>query len=431
MIIQFNFKNFNSFRDEGSLNMIATKNTELPSHVVEIGKNRILKVAAIYGANASGKSNIYAAYEYMTYLVLESFKFGGEDMIKKNDKDAFPGSRPFLFDDSENKPSMFEVFFVDNLDKTGKTYQYGFEVDDKEVVEEWLYVKAKTSKEYKTIFYRKKEEKLDLSGLGKGAENIKISLGKENLIVSLGAKLKIQKLKFVRDWFMKNEIVDFGDPFENLMRSRMLPPGFSDDKTVQEDIVRYISSFDKSIKDFNIEKVDNEPEEEDSEEISLKIDSMHKGKNGKMVPIPLRKESSGTLKMFALYEPIINTIKYGGTLFIDELNARLHPLLVRNIILSFLNPEINISNAQLVFTTHDIWQIQNDFLRRDEIWFVEKDEETGASDLYSLADFVDEDGSKIRKDAAYAKNYLYGNYGAIPKLDTLDILKGVTMRHGE
>lgn len=431
MIIQFNFRNFKSFRDEGSLNMIATKNKELPEHVVDLGRNRLLKVAAIYGANASGKSNVYAAYEYMTYLVLESFRFGGGEIVNQKKEDEFPGSDPFLLDDSERLPSMFEVFFIDNLDKSEKTYQYGFEIDSKEIVEEWLYVKAKSSKEFKTIFYRKKGEKMDLSGLGKSAENIKLSLEKETLIVSLGAKLKIEKLKFVRDWFMKNVVVDFGDPFENLMRSRMLPDGFPDDKNVQENIVRYISSFDKSIKDFNVEKVDSDASDDDSDKISLKIDSIHKGKEGKLVPLPLRRESSGTLKMFALYEPIVDALRLGGTLFIDELNARLHPLLVRNIILAFLDPAININNAQLVFTTHDIWQIQNDFLRRDEIWFVEKDEETGASDLYSLADFVDEDGVKIRKDAAYAKNYLYGNYGAIPKLDTLDIMKGVSIRNGK
>lgn len=112
----------------------------------------------------------------------------------------------------------------------------------------------------------------------------------------------------------------------------------------------------------------------------------------------------------------------GSVFFIDGLNARLHPLLVRNFLLTFLNPEINTNHAQIVFTTHDTWQISNQLLCRDEIWFVEKDER-GVSTLYSLADFVDEDGSRIRKDENYEKNYLIGKYGAIPMLKALDIFK--------
>ena len=107
--------------------------------------------------------------------------------------------------------------------------------------------------------------------------------------------------------------------------------------------------------------------------------------------------------------------------FIDELNARLHPLLVRNFVLTFLNPAINVNHAQLIFTTHDTWQLSNQLLRRDEIWFTEKDNE-GRSTLYSLADFVDEGGGRIRKDESYEKNYLLGKYGAIPSLKSINLL---------
>lgn len=126
--------------------------------------------------------------------------------------------------------------------------------------------------------------------------------------------------------------------------------------------------------------------------------------------------------MFALYPELHEVLQNGGVYFIDELNARLHPLLVRNFVLTFLNPEINTTHAQLVFTTHDTWQLSNQLLRRDEIWFTEKDEQ-GISTLYSLADFVDEDGARIRKDESYEKNYLLGKYGAIPSLKSIDIFK--------
>ena len=122
--------------------------------------------------------------------------------------------------------------------------------------------------------------------------------------------------------------------------------------------------------------------------------------------------------MFALYPELQSVMKNGGVYFIDDLNASLHPLLVRNFILTFLNPEININHAQLIFTTHDTWQLSNQLLRRDEIWFTEKDAD-GLSTLYSLADFIDEDDSRIRKD----ENYLLGKYGAIPSLKTIDFLQ--------
>ena len=115
-------------------------------------------------------------------------------------------------------------------------------------------------------------------------------------------------------------------------------------------------------------------------------------------------------------------LKNVGVFFVDELNAILHPLLVRNFILTFLNPEVNVNHAQLIFTTHDTWQLSNQLLRRDEIWFTEKDD-MGLSSLYSLADFIDEDGSRIRKDESYEKNYLLGKYGAIPSLKTIDFFR--------
>ncbi|MCF0106067.1 MAG: ATP-binding protein, partial [Holdemanella sp.] len=134
-------------------------------------------------------------------------------------------------------------------------------------------------------------------------------------------------------------------------------------------------------------------------------------------------ESDGTLKMFTLYQNLQNVLEKGSVFFIDELNARLHPLLVRNFLLTFLNPEINTNHAQLVFTTHDTWLMSNRLLRRDEVWFVEKDNQ-GVSSIYSLADFVSEDGSRIRKDESYERNYMIGKYGAIPTLKKIDVLKG-------
>ena len=418
MLIQFSFKNYKSFRDEATLDLSAAKMTEFSDRVVSEGNDKILPMAAIYGANASGKSNIYNAFGYMADYVIESFKYGDEE-------EKFEKYRPtpFLFDSvSNDAESSFEVYFTIPGDKAEKTYNYGFCVDRHGVTEEWLNSKAKTARKYTSIFYRSTEENtLDLSGLPKSSrDNIQVALEKQVLIVSLGAKLKVTKCKDIRDWFMANEFADFGDPFTNFFLSRRLPKGFVDDASVQKKVIEYFASFDEHIKDFEIEKL---PHDADSKEETYKISSLHKKIDSDTFgAIPLSMESAGTLKMFALYPELQDVLEKGSVFFIDELNARLHPLLVRNFLLTFLNPEINTKHAQLIFTTHDTWQLSNQLLRRDEVWFTEKDEQ-GISKLYSLADFVDESGTRIRKDESYEKNYLIGKYGAIPTLKSIDIFK--------
>ena len=418
MLIQFSFKNYKSFRDEATLDLSAAKMSEFNDRVINIGSEKILPVAAIYGANASGKSNVYSAFEYMVEYVINSLHFG-DDPKKFNDNRP----TPFLFDSvSEYAESSFEVYFTISGDKTEKSYNYGFCIGKEGVTEEWLNYKAKSARKYTPIFYRSvKENELDLAGLPKSAKNnIEVALDKQVLIVSLGAKLKIDKCKMVRDWFLNNEFADFGNAFTNFFMSRRLPEGFAEDKAVQQKVVQYFSSFDENIKGFTVEEVSAEG---DSKESTFKINSLHKKiDSDEVAEIPLGMESAGTLKMFALYPELQEVLQKGSVYFIDELNARLHPLLVRNFILIFLNPELNVNHAQLIFTTHDTWQLSNQLLRRDEIWFTEKDSD-GVSTLYSLADFVDEDGSKIRKDESYEKNYLLGKYGAIPTLKTIDLLK--------
>ena len=418
MLIQFNFKNFRSFRDDATLDLSAAKMSEFNDRVVSVSNEKILPVAAIYGANASGKSNVYSAFEYMVEYVVNSLHYG-DDPVKFGENRP----TPFLFDSvSEDSESSFEVYFTVPGDKSEKSYNYGFCIGKEGVTEEWLNYKAKTARDYKTIFYRSDEEnELDLSGLPKSTRNnIEVALDKQVLIVSLGAKLKVDKCKLVRDWFLANEFADFGNAYTNFFLSRRLPKGFVEDKGIQQKVVQYFSSFDENIKGFNVEEV---PAEGDSKEPTYKINSIHKKiDSDEIVEIPLGMESAGTLKMFALYPELQEVLQNGSVYFIDELNARLHPLLVRNFILIFLNPEVNVNHAQLIFTTHDTWQLSNRLLRRDEIWFTEKDTD-GVSTLYSLADFINEDGTKIRKDESYEKNYLLGKYGAIPTLKTIDILK--------
>ena len=342
MLIQFSFKNYKSFKEEATLDLSATKMTEFSERVVTIGSEKILPVAAIYGANASGKSNIYNAFGYMSNYVSESFKYGDED-----EKFEEFSPTPFLFDSkSINDESSFEVYFTLPDDKTEKVFNYGFCINKEGVTEEWLNSKAKTARKYSVVFYRgKTADELDLSGISKSSrENINVALEKQVLIISLGAKLKIGKCKVIRDWFLANEFADFGNPFTNFFLSRRLPKGFVEDKSVQQKIIEYFSSFDEHIKDFRIEKV---PLEGETKEEAYKIIALHKmNDSDEMAEIPLGGESAGTLKMFALYPELQEVLEKGSVFFIDELNARLHPLLVRNFLLIFLNPEINVNHAR-------------------------------------------------------------------------------------
>ncbi len=422
MLLQFNFKNFKSFRDDTTLDLTATKISEYSNHVISIGNERVLPIASIFGANASGKSNVLEAFRYMATYVVMSLNYGGDDTKKKN-KSEFLNPTPFLFDShSKNSESSFEVYFTSSAETGSKTYNYGFTVNDTGINEEWLNYRAKTSRgEFKRIFYRNGSS-LDLSGIApKSQENLRIALEKETLLVSLGAKLKIAKLKIIRDWFLNTELANFGRPVENYFLSELLPDNFVESKEAQQNVVNYFSSFDPSIIGFNVEKLETDDEKGS---LKVKIDSIHKMIDSEgTIAIPLKMESAGTLKMFALYPLLQEVLQTGSVLFIDELNSRLHPLLVRAFIVTFLNSETNPNHAQLVFTSHDPWLLNGNMLRRDEVWFTEK-APTGISSLYSLADFVDDDGIKIRKDENYEKNYLLGKYGAIPTMQLFDVFKG-------
>ncbi len=422
MLLQFNFSNFRSFRDSATLDLSATKITEHANHVRNIGNEKILQFAGIYGANASGKSNVIAAFDFMSSFVFSSFGYGGTSG-NNMEEDIYERPSPFLFDlSSRTQPSTFEVYFVDA--KQGeKTINYGFALDDEGVKEEWLNTRSKSNRgNFRRIFYRQRGEAIDLSGLPKRAkENLSIALEEEALIVSLGAKLKVQILASVYDWFRRNAMVDFGDPIRNFLESRRLPAGFIEKPEVRSAVVKYFSTFDPSITDFKVTVTERG---ESESRPRVEIDAVHKmADNQGEAFIPLEEESSGTLKMFALFPLLQRVLDMGSVLFVDELNSRLHPLLLRNVMLLFANLESNPHGAQLVFTSHDTWQLNNGMLRRDEIWFTEKSQQ-GISSLYSLADFVDETGSKIRKDENYEKNYLLGKYGAIPDLEAIEFLDG-------
>lgn len=411
MLINFSFTNHLSFRDRTELSLRAQKITEYSDQLFTVGTEKVLPMAVVYGANASGKSNIYRAFMFMSFYVIDSFKFGDDD--KKQDRKSGMKAQPFLFDEnSKNNPTNFEVTFNLPEDTSNKIYQYNFTILKDQVIAESLSYRTKSSKIYKTLFLRDIQNIVFNGNLKKWEENIKLSLEPEVLIVSLGAKLKIPQLKSIRDWFFANNIAAFGDPGEAYFRSHLLPTGFVEDSTTRESVLNFIHSFDKSITGFNVEEI---PGDNDDGESRYKIDALHGDYS-----IPLSQESNGTLKMFSLYDDLKEALHNGCILFVDELDEKLHPLIVRNLMNTFLNKTSNPKGAQLLFTTHDVWQLSNESLRRDEIYFVSKDQ-YGVSTMTSLADIRDEEGNKIRKDESFEKNYLNGKYKAVPSIEPIKI----------
>lgn len=411
MLIQFSFKNYKSFRDETILDLTATRETELSFHVREVSGEKILPVAIIYGANASGKSNVIEALKWMRSFVLSSLNYGEETK-----EERYYRPMPFFLDNkSIQEPTSFEVYFT--LPDDDRVFNYGFSLDKEGVVEEWFNQKSRTGRKYSPVFYRTRSE-IDLSGIeAKHRDNLRVALSGKTLLVSLGAKLNVERLKPVFSFFVNSDITNFGDPLENTRLSKMTPYHFSDDESVRKSVVKFLSSFDESIVDFRVEEAIDQKG-------AINIDAGHRMNDSEnIVFIPFEEESAGTRKMFALYPFIKRMLETGGTLFVDELNARLHPLLVRTLVQMFVDPSVNTNNAQLIFTAHDSWQLYNGTFRRDEIWFTEKKKD-GTSSLYSLADFILKEGTSVRWDTNFQKNYLLGKYGAIPSMKPFDLSNG-------
>ena len=416
MLLQYYFSNYRSFEGEGILDMRASGSNELSSHIRNSLNEKVLPVTAIYGANASGKSSVFEAFQFMAFCVLESLSFSDDN--KKNSYKLKVDS--FKFSDSRDKPSEFEINYIDKKGKKELYYNYGFKIDNSGILEEYLASNTKTgvkrNEEYTYIFRRERNQKLYLdSSIEKFRENLEISLKDKTLLVSLGAKLNINEFIRVRTWFINAEVINFSNSLYGVFLENTLPNNIIESEEVRKNLVSFINSFDDSIIDIEVEKI-SAIDESDSD--NYRVFTVHKSdKETSIARISMNEESSGTKKMFSLYQTLLDVLEKGTVLFADELDIKLHPLLMRNILLTFTDKEKNPNNAQLIFTTHNTIYMDMNLLRRDEIWFVEKD--NGVSKLYSLDDITNEKGEKVRKDSNYEKHYLLGNYRAIPNLKNL------------
>ena len=416
MLLQFYFSNYRSFEGEGILDMRASGSNELSSHIRNSLNEKVLPVTAIYGANASGKSSVFEAFQFMALCVLESLSFSDDN--KKNPYKLKVDS--FKFSESREKPSEFEINYIDKKGKKELYYNYGFKIDNSGILEEYLASNTKTgvkrNEDYTYIFKRERNQKLYLdSSIEKFRENLEISLKEKTLLVSLGAKLNIDDFIRVRTWFINTEVINFSNSLYGALLENILPNNIIESEEVRKNLISFINSFDDSIIDIEVEKI-SAIDENDKD--NYRVFTIHKSDKGTSTArISMNEESSGTKKMFSLYQTLLDVLEKGGVFFADELDIKLHPLLMRNILLTFTDKEKNPNNAQLIFTTHNTIYMDMNLLRRDEIWFVEKD--NGVSNLYSLDDITNEKGEKVRKDSNYEKHYLLGNYGAIPNLKNL------------
>ena len=410
MLIRFSFKNFKSFKNENCLDMEATSLKEHEYNVVKTEHINLLKVAAIYGANASGKTNVLQAFDYMKKRILVS------DDSRKNSHIDEDNVYSFMIN---NEPISLEV---EILAKNNKRYKYGFDVLKDSIASEWLY--EKRINKYYLIFEREKnnvtmKSNSKISGLA--------NIDERTLFLNIYSKIDKDNEDFnnVYNWFVNANYLDLGNPrFEDFINTRISLKILSDEKYKKE-LLRFIKTFDSGIE--GIKTTPNSLEEVQNNNRVVKVELIHRGDDNELKALPLELESNGTRKMFHLFDFFMDALRNGMVLFIDELDAKLHPLLTRYIINLFHNSETNIGNGQLIYSTHDTVNLNKDTFRRDEIWFTEKNKD-GVSELYALSDYIldEEDGNnksgkKVRNDATYNKDYLTGRYGAIPVLEEFEI----------
>ncbi|MBF0230039.1 MAG: ATP-binding protein [Desulfamplus sp.] len=427
MLLEFKVANYLSFKDSNCLSMIAspssTSTKEQSDAVIVKGKSRILSSAAIYGANASGKSNLFAAIRFMKKLIFNSAR---ESQIgEKIDVKSFR-----LNSDCDEEPSTFEVTFLVSEaeyknEKTDIIFRYGFKVDRDKIHAEWLFGSF-TAQESK-LFTRVEDE---ISIGEKFAEGKKVykAIGKireTTLFLSLIASLKGENAlitNHIVSWFKRlQDISGIGDE-----RIYAITANLMSKNSLKEQIIKALYLADICIEDIVVEQKPSNISElsrlagADTEKKDVKdippflLKSYHKkyNKNKELIGLEEfdfdREESDGSKKFFALIGPVLEALKNGLVLVIDEIDARLHPKLCEVLISLFNSKESNHKNAQLIFATHNTLIMNRKMLRRDQIYFIEKDK-YGESELYSLADY-----KKVRSDASYDKDYLMGKYGAVP-----------------
>ncbi len=392
MLIEFSVKNYRSFWESQTLSMTAgstkdlqEKNTFTPP-LQELP--RLLRSAVVYGPNGGGKSNLIKALDFMQNLVLLS--------SKESQEGEHIRLKPFLLHtEGHTRASEFEVVFVeDNI-----RYQYGFTATRTRVTHEWLlaYPGNRTQRWFERSYNPKKEKEewyfgTKLTGPKKTWQK---STRSNALFLSTAVQLNSEQLKPVFNWFQKLVVIRHGEQI-----AREFTANSCEDKEERDDILNFLKNAGIevdgiTIKEKNLDEVFFKHQLTNSEDFAL---------------FPLTEESDGTQKLFAYAAPWLDVLNNGRVLVVDELDNSFHPHLVRFLLKLIHSSKSNKANGQLIFSTHDTSILDTKVLRRDQIWFMEKDD-TQATQLYPLSDF------HPRKKEALEKGYLQGRFGALPYID--------------
>ena len=397
MLCQFTVKNYKSIREEMTFDMQASNISEHNETIIREEDDQLfLPVSAIYGPNGGGKSNVLEAIQTLVTIVLRPVQAARQNN-QMNYKLSKVPVKTFLFsEESKNAPSEFEIFFRTKIAE----YRYILHIQNEVIVFEKLdRIKFDTGR--RSALFNRSPEGTELKGVFSG---LKISEGLSNTLPLLSylaiTYLNNEIVKDILDWFeMGIDFLNYGNPLEELRTA------VASSEEIKHLVLDMIQEMDLDIEDFRIEERDKN---------NIEVFTRHVVR-GYSEELTLAEESSGTQKLFSLLPFIARSLIKGTTLIIDELDAKIHPVLLKHIIMMFNNMEINRHGAQLIFTSHDLSTMNNEIFRRDEIWFVAKGNDQN-SKLYSLVEFKTGNGETIRKDAKYDKQYLEGKYGADPYL---------------
>ncbi len=413
MLIEFSIKNFLSFKNKVTLSMEKGSGEENLDNVISNENISLLKSAAIYGANASGKSNILKALTCAILMVRNS------NLIPVGGKWNF--IKPFLFDEvSKNKPSEFEFIFIANNIK----YRYFFSADANKIYDEVL--DAYYSQKPTNIFKRTKTNNYEFNIDKNKLESLSTNNTENKLFLSTATTWNYSKTKDAYLWFAN--IIDTYDSFESIADKDLVDYS-NKEENLKEFALKLLKEADILIKDINVDYEEKEVDnllalQIDNQKGKLKVKNFnieleHEVIDDKNVTHTYKlnfiEESSGTKVLFAFAPFLKKAFETSKVIVVDELEKSLHPALVEFIVKLFNNNEINKANSQLIFTTHAINLLNLELLRRDQIWFTEKNPENGISDLYPLDSF------SVRKDENIQKGYVNGRYGAIPFIKDTDL----------
>lgn len=395
MLCQFSFRNFKSYKETTTFDFQATSIPEFSDALLDGDKeDALLPVGVVYGPNGGGKTNLLSALSCMISTIVNPIY----ELEKTREKVIIQqkiNAVPFAFDEvSREMPTEFEIYFRQG----GKEYRYNLSIYEDEVVEESLYWKTIGGKRPGMIFDREGSEITLGASISKAGINRSVN-PKMPYLSFLAINYDIPAIAEVQKWFESCIVRNYANPIAD--RQIML----ADDETYRKRIIRALNDVDIDVTGYRYDKENNE----------LYTQRMI---DGKIYELKFSDESDGTKKMIAALPVILLALQEGRLVIIDELDAKLHPKLLRYVISLFKNTNVNKKGAQLLFTSHDMTTMKNTVFRRDEIWFAAENEKH-ESEIYSLYEIRRENNERVNNTAAYDKQYLEGRYGADPYLTNM------------